>query len=359
MPLHNNKRKKAAAVDSRTLNLILVIIASIILLVAMTVVYLIVANVTGSSSVGDADKDSEPVSSTYSYPFKTDISVTVPDADDSTVIISSDTISSKHAMLIDITNGKVIASRQSSAVIYPASMTKVMSLIIIAENLKSEESLSEQITITQELVDRKIKEEHSGDLHTPGEVLTVEDLIYAFALKSDGMAGIALAEYIAGSEYSFVELMNTKVKELGLKNTNFINCTGIHHEYHYTTCHDMAAIMMYAMKNPFCAKVLSTKSYRTETNVYTSGITFYNGVLVDQIERKNITFKTVDVSAGKTGWTGKESGACIVSYAKGKSGHQYVLVTANAYAADEASPYASSMLKAANDMKTIYDAYAQ
>lgn len=357
MPSSNSKRKKTATVDSRAMDLILVIMASVILLIAMTVIYLIVANVTGSSPSKDTDTDNEPVSSTYGYPFKTDVSVTVPDADDSTVIIPSDLISSKHAMLVDVTDGKVIASRQSSAVIYPASMTKVMSLIIIAENLKSEESLSEQITITQELVDRKISEGHSGDLKDVGEILTVEDLIYAFALKSDGMAGIALAEYVAGSEYSFVELMNAKAKELGLKNTNFTNCTGIHHEYHYTTCQDMVGIMMYAMKNPFCAKVLSTKSYRTETNIYTNGITFYNGVLVDQIERKNIIFKTVTVSAGKTGWTGEESGACIVSYAKGQNGHQYILVTANAYAQDKL--YSSSMLDAANDMKAIYDTYAQ
>jgi D-alanyl-D-alanine carboxypeptidase (penicillin-binding protein 5/6) len=162
-------------------------------------------------------------------------------------------------------------------------------------------------------------------------VLTVKDLRYAFVLKSDGMAGIALAQYISGSEAAFVEQMNELAAKMGLQNTNFINCTGIYHKYHYTTCQDMAIIMMYAMKNPFCANVLSTVSYRTTTNIYPDGIAFYHGLLVTKMENEcPINTKTVTLTAGKTGWIGEESGHCLVSYAKGKDGHVYVLVTAKA-----------------------------
>ena len=93
----------------------------------------------------------------------------------------------------------------------------------------------------------------------------------------------------------------------------------------------MAMIMMYAMKNPFCAKVLSSLSYKTTTNIYPDGITFYHGLLVTKMENDcPINTKTVTITAGKTGWIGEESGRCLVSYAKGKDGHVYVLVTAKA-----------------------------
>ena len=259
-------------------------------------------------------------------------------------------VNSEHAALIDVTDNKVIASAKSSTVIYPASMTKVMSLIVIAENLKSQASLDDKITITQEMYDRKVNEGHSGDLRTVGEVLTVKDLIYAFVLKSDGMAGIALAQYISGSEAAFVEQMNELAAKMGLQNTNFINCTGIYHKYHYTTCQDMAIIMMYAMKNPFCANVLSTVSYRTTTNIYPDGITFYHGLLVTKMENEcPINTKTVTITAGKTGWIGEESGHCLVSYATGKDGHVYVLVTAKA-------PQKNQDI---GDHQNIYNAYVK
>ena len=90
---------------------------------------------------------------------------------------------------------------------------------------------------------------------------TVKDMIYNLMLKSDGIAAMALADYIAGSERAFVDLMNEKAAELGLEKTQFKNPTGIHEKYHLTTAKDMAIIMMYAMKNPFCADVLSALSY--------------------------------------------------------------------------------------------------
>ena len=125
----------------------------------------------------------------------------------------------------------------------------------------------------------------------------------------------------------------------------------------------MAAIMLYAMKNPFCAKIFSTSKYSTTTNVHTNGRSWYNGVLVDQIERNSLTFKTVSVTAGKTGWTGKDSGACIVSFATAENGHKYILVTANAYCTNydpkKHTTYSASMEWARNDMKYLYDTYAK
>jgi D-alanyl-D-alanine carboxypeptidase (penicillin-binding protein 5/6) len=134
---------------------------------------------------------------------------------------------------------------------------------------------------------------------------------------------------------------------MGLEKTNFINCTGMHHEYHYTTCRDMATIMAYAMQNPLCAEILSRKVYKTTTSVYSSGITFYHDLLVTRFERQPVNFNSVEIVAGKTGWTGNDSGYCVVSYAKGDNGHSYILVTAGA----------QQKLSEIIDMATIYNQY--
>ena len=339
-------QNKKYGIANDALSLLIILIFAIVIMLISIAVYFVAVNLTSDPQLPPDEQPDAPVSSIGSYPFKTDISVVVPEANDDTKTIEQDQIKSEFAALVDVSSGNVIASRKSNSVIYPASMTKVMSLIVIAENLKNESSLQDKITITQELYNRKVSEGHSGDLKDVGEVLTVEDLIYAFALKSDGMAGIALAEYIAGSEYNFVQLMNDKANEMGLKNTNFMNCTGIHHDYHYTTCTDMATIMMYAMINPFCAKVFSTEKYQTTTSVYADGITFYHALLVTKMEATNAYPKNVDITAGKTGYT-DEAKYCLVSYARGNDGHTYILVTAKAPIKNEE----------VIDHKTIYDNY--
>lgn len=330
--------RKQAAIDDNSFNLILIVIAAILVLLLITAVYFIAVGVSSpNTQEGKQPNNNVEASTTYDYPFRTDIRITIPEASDKTSEIkkktdTSDGIYSEFATLVDVTTGEVVASRLSKREIFPASMTKVMTLIVVFENLKSEDSLNDKITVTQEMYDTKITEQLSGDLYTVGEVLTVKDMIYALMLKSDGIAALGLAEYIAGSEKAFVQLMNEKADEMGLSKTNFTNCTGIHHDTHITTCQEMAAIMMYAMKNPFCAEVMSAASYRTTTNVYTDGITFYHGLLVTKLENEMpyLNLKNVTVTAGKTGWTGIDSGRCLVSFAEGENGHKYVLVTAKA-----------------------------
>jgi D-alanyl-D-alanine carboxypeptidase (penicillin-binding protein 5/6) len=323
-------------IDDESITLLTVLMAAIILLLVITASYFIVVKSAEAPPISeDNGGTNTSVGSVADYPFRVNISVSTPNSDDSEIIEID--MNSEYAALVDVRDGKVIASKRSTTVIYPASMTKVMSLIVIAENLKSEAALNDKITITQDLYNRKVSEKHSGELNTVGEVLTVKDLIYAFILNSDGVAGIALAQYISGSEAAFVAQMNELATKMGLQNTNFINCTGIYHQYHYTTCQDMAIIMAYAMKNPFCANVLSTEAYRTTTNIYPGGVTFYHDLLVTKFEEMKdpkhpiyIKTTTVTITAGKTGWVGGESGYCLVSYAKGKDGLVYVLVTAKA-----------------------------
>ncbi len=266
------------------------------------------------------------------YPFRQNISFSVPDFADDAMTINSGDINSEKAVVLNVTDNTIIASRQSSQIIYPASMTKVMTLIVVFENLKNESSLNEVITISEDVVEKMEAEGSSGFGLKAGERLTVKDLIYVMILQSDNIACEALARYIAGSDSAFVAMMNEKAKEMGLSTstTLFQNCTGLHHQYHYTTCKDMAAIMSYAMQNTFCAEVLTAKSYAPSNNFRPGdGCTFWNAFLVHGINDGKTQPNTAEMTAGKTGFT-DEAKSCLVSFAKGDDGKEYVVVTAKA-----------------------------
>lgn len=272
-----------------------------------------------------------------SYPFKQNITFTFPDDYSDNQTIDTSTISSKNALLLDLSNNKIIASCKSTKanVVYPASLTKVMTLICIYENLKSTNDLNEKITISEAIVTKMNEEQSSGYGFKAGEVLTVEELIYSIMLYSDGTACLTLANYVSGSEGAFVKLMNEKAKELGLQNTNFTNCTGLHNQYHYSTAQDLAAIMSYALKNTFCKNVITAQSKKLGSHFREGTCTMYNQLLIGSLKVDKpsaIQPDTCTIYGGKTGLT-DEASYCLVSYAKTKSGKEYVLVTMGAESA--------------------------
>lgn len=329
MAFKKNKSAPAreACIDDSSLNLLLVIVAVILLFSIMLSVYFTVALISREDTPKDNDPDNTPASGEADYPFRVDgISVEIPKIDEAKNTISDELINSEKAILVDVTANEIVASRQGSQTIYLASMTKVMTLIVIAENLKSEAALDEVLTIKYE------RGTHSGYGLEVGEKLTVKDLIYAAILQSDGVACLTLADYIAGSEANFIELMNEKATEMGIGETTlFQNCTGLHHKYHYSTCRDVAIMMAYAMENPLCTSVLTSLKYTPSDNFRPSdGATFWHTFLHNQISDGNIQPENAEIIGGKTGWTGNDSGYCIVSYAKGDNGHYYISVTAKA-----------------------------
>jgi D-alanyl-D-alanine carboxypeptidase (penicillin-binding protein 5/6) len=186
----------------------------------------------------------------------------------------------------------------------------------------------------------------------PGEKLTVESLLYALMLKSDGIAACELARYVAGSEEDFVELMNQKAEKMGLTNTHFENPTGLFHKDHKTTSREIASIMTYAMNMTLCRKILKTQSY-TAPCVGADGASFnynlYHNLIVTQFDKISPNQpNSVTIAAGKTGFT-DESRFCLVTYAESVDGHGYVAVTA------ESDSYASCI----KDYLTIYNTYAK
>ena len=237
--------------------------------------------------------------------------------------IDNEKIKSPYISLIDVKNNQLIAGKESETKIYPASMTKVMTLIVAVENVKDK---TDCYTFGYEMLNRLYIEEASVAGFLENETIGFDELLYGLILPSGADAAEGLAEMVAGSQDAFVELMNKKCMELGLSNTHFMNVSGLYDENQYTTCTEMAMIMNYAMNNPECAKVLSTYQYTTKaTEQHPDGIlltsTMFSRMYGTEVEG-------VTIIAGKTGYT-NEAGHCMVSYAT-KNGNSYICVTAYA-----------------------------
>lgn len=155
-------------------------------------------------------------------------------ADDNNII--PDAVS---GILIEANSGRIIYEKEKDKQVAVASMTKMVAQIIILENIEAGKiKWDDVITVS------KNAEEMGGSqiYLQQGEKITVEDLMKGISMASGNDATVAMAEVISGTEERFVKLMNQKVKELGLKNTAFKNCTGLDEEGHYSSAYDMAMI---------------------------------------------------------------------------------------------------------------------
>ena len=233
-------------------------------------------------------------------------------------------IDSEYGILIDVENKLVLGDKKGDEKIYPASLTKIMTLVVAVENVSD---FNKTFTFTTEIIDPLYREEASVAGFEPGETVTIDDLLYGCVLPSGADATVALAQFVSGSEDEFVKLMNKKVNEMGLKNTHFMNTSGLHDEYHYSTAHEMALILEYAMKNKKCAEVLSTYTYTTsKTTEHPEGIELYSTMFSRMYGDEA---QGVNIVSGKTGYT-TEGGNCLASYAENEDGKGFILVTTNA-----------------------------
>lgn len=331
----SRKKNKSLITDSM-LGALIAIIAVILAFAIILSVFLVAAK-PFSGKEQDTNDPTTNSGTDSKNPYVQSIKLPAIAVTDSTKQISADSINSDFALVYNVTDNEVVASRKSETVMYPASMTKVMTLIVVMESIETEAEMNEVITIDEELYNTSASEKWSGFGFKAGETLTVKDLIYAMILQSDNIAAVSLARHVAGTEAAFVTLMNKKATEMGLssKTTLFQNCTGMHHSLHYTTCKDMTTIMYYAMNNTFCAEVLRAKSYTPSDNFRNGqGIKFWHSFLTTgngSLQDGKIQPNTAEIIAGKTGFTEKDtSGQCLVSYAKGKNGKDYIIVTGKA-----------------------------
>ena len=168
----------------------------------------------------------------------------------------------KSAILIEMNTGSVIYEKNKDEQLSPASMTKIMTMLLIMEALDKK-----QITMDEKVRTSEYAASMGGSqiFLEPGEEMTVEQMLRGIAIGSGNDASVAMAEKLAGSEEEFVKLMNKKVKELGLKNTKFQNATGLPVKDHYSTAHDMSVMARELLKHEEITKFTSLyESYLRE-----------------------------------------------------------------------------------------------
>ena len=241
-----------------------------------------------------------------------------------TATIYSEEVISSHAILVDESTDTIVASKGAKERISPASMTKVLTVLVAAEQI-TEKQLDDTFTMTLEITDYAYVNDCSSVGFLDGEKVTVRDLFYGTVLPSGGDAAVGLATYIAGSQEAFVDLMNEKLDELGLSDSaHFTNCVGLYDKNHYCTVYDMAVIMKAAMKNDMCREFLSAHSYTTApTTEHPKGITISNWFL-RRIEDKDTGGEVI---GAKTGYV-LQSKNCAVSYGTFAGETPYICVTA-------------------------------
>lgn len=190
-------------------------------------------------------------------------------------------VKAKSAVLVDQTTGRVLMKMNENEKIYPASVTKIMSMLLVAEAIDSN-----TIRLTDEVPASTNASKKGGSQIwlKEGETMTVDELLKATAVYSANDACTALGEYIAGSDEGFVMMMNERAGELGMKNTHFDNCTGLDDtsQTHLTTAYDIALMSRELMKHQFIQQYTkiwmdSLRGGKTELVNTNKLIRFYEG----------------------------------------------------------------------------------
>lgn len=250
----------------------------------------------------------------------------------SVVSVDLDSLHSPHAVLIDETTAAVLGSKNSDEMIYPASMTKIMTVLVAIESV---DDLDATTVMDAAYYDGLYAQDASRAGFEPGEEVKLRDLLYGALLPSGAECCMQLSIEAAGSEEAFVELMNAKVKKLGLTQTNFVNCTGLHDDNQYTTVHEMGLILREALQNATFRSVFTTHYYTVSaTSVHPDGFTFWS-TLFKAVETEAVIGG--EILGGKTGYT-EEAGLCLASMAQ-VGDQEYILVTAGWASDPDAGQY--------------------
>ena len=267
----------------------------------------------------------EPVPEPEPEPVPEQPALTEAQATEATKTLDLELYSSS-AVLVDVQSGTVLAEKGMDEKIYPASMTKVMTLLVAAENLPD---LDAAFTMTQAIIDPIYLAGASMAGFVDGETVTMRDLLYGAVLPSGAEATEALAQAVAGSEEGFVAMMNEKAAALGLTNTHFMNTSGLHDEKHYSTVREIALVLQAALENETCAEILSAENYRaSETEQHPDGLAMTNKFLYRV--HHEYALGGAEITAAKTGYTA-EAMNCCASAGKTPDGRSVICVTANAW----------------------------
>lgn len=218
-------------------------------------------------------------------------------------------ISEKTGVLMEASTGQILFDKGMDEIRYPASTTKVMTALLILENV---EDLSQVVTFT-DVITPDLEPGNSTINAQVGEQLTVEQCLYAIMLASANEVCTQMAVYVAGSVENFVSMMNDRAAELGCQNTHFVNANGLPDPNHYTTAHDLALILAAATQNEDFCRISGSAAYTIPATNMTSS--------PRNLENSNALIKDGEyhyegVIAGKTGHTEAAKNTLVTAASK-------------------------------------------
>ena len=225
-------------------------------------------------------------------------------------------LDSKIIEIYDLTDKKLIYDIDKDKVTSIASLTKIATTITAIENIIN---LEEEVTITNSILSTVRWDASKAGLKA-GDKLTYRDLLYASMLPSGADATNSIAILSTGSIDNFVDKMNELAKKIGLKNTHFVNVTGLDAEGHYSTANEIRILLEYALENELFRKIYTTREYTLSNGLEVSStiVTYNKSGLVD----------TNKIIGSKTGYTG-EAGYCLSSISDINS-HEFIIIVLNA-----------------------------
>ena len=216
----------------------------------------------------------------------------------------------KEAILLDYNSNEILFKKNENLKISPASLTKIMTSIIAFDLIKKGELKLDEKIIVSTKAWRMSKSGYSSMFIMPNDKITVENLLKGIIVASGNDACIAIAEGIAGSEESFALMMNEKAKDIGMKNTNFSNSSGIFSESNFSTVEDVALMSSYLIKNyPELYKMYSLKTFTWERT---------GGKPISQPNRNSLLFRNSNVDGIKTGHLNDSGYALAASLKNGE-----------------------------------------
>ena len=230
-------------------------------------------------------------------------------------------ITSRHAVLMDANYGEILYEKAAREKAYPASITKVMTALLVSEAIDRGELSQDQMITVSSTSQFDLSADGSTANLKPGEVISVKDLMYCLLLPSANEAANILAEAVCGNVASFIELMNQRARELGCTGTHFANTHGLHDDDHYTTAYDICLFTREALKHDLIREVVGTSVYTVPATNLSEPREFYNtNALLSNWHYMGYVYdKAIGVKTGTT----PEAGRCLVSAAV--DGDEYLI----------------------------------
>lgn len=219
-----------------------------------------------------------------------------------------------NAVLVDADYDEILYDKKANEKAYPASITKVMTALLVCEAIERGELTPDTVVTASEAATSGFPTYSSTANIKEGEVLTVRELLFCLLLPSANEAATILAETVSGDVPTFVALMNARAQELGCENTNFINPHGLHNDQHYTSAYDITRFTRAALEHPLFREIIGTASHTVPATNLSNERFFYNtnGLISNFFY---LGYQYSNCIGGKTGST-DEAGRCLMAVAE-------------------------------------------